>query len=447
MACKILLALLLSTKSFAFCGFFVAQAGTNLFNKASKVVMVRDEKRTVLTLSNDFKGDAKDFAMVIPVPEVLEKGQINVASNSLVEHLDKYSAPRLVEYHDEDPCMMRVMEKSMVFSSGANRGMEKKNKDYGVKIEAKYTVGEYDILILSAKESNGLVSWLKDNKYKIPQGAESVVSSYLKQGMKFFVAKVNLKEQAKLGFNFLRPIQVAYSSDKFMLPIRLGMVNAEGDQDLFVFALTRQGRVETINYPTKKLPSGMDIPSFVKDDFASFYKDMFSHQVKKDGMKSVWLEYAWDMNWCDPCAANPLSNSQLRQLGAFWIPKESAISPTGSSNKILNRRVMPAQRDAFITRLHVRYNKTNFPDDLQFQVTSDKKNFQGRYVIRHKWSGNSKCEAAKSYQANLGKVVAKEASNLADLTGWSMSTIEPKLLYKIEKGNHKTGKWWEDLWN
>ena len=45
--------------------------------------------------------------------------------------------------------------------------------------------------------------------------------------MRFFVAKVNLAEQAKLGFTYLRPLQVAYESPKFMLPIRLGMVNAE----------------------------------------------------------------------------------------------------------------------------------------------------------------------------------------------------------------------------
>ena len=92
-----------------------------------------------------------------------------------------------------------------------------------------------------------------------------MLGSYIKQDMKFFVAKVNLKEQAKLGFTYLRPIQVAFESPKFMLPIRLGMVNADGPQELFVFALTRKGRVETTNYRTVRLPSDMDLPVFVKD--------------------------------------------------------------------------------------------------------------------------------------------------------------------------------------
>ena len=79
----------------------------------------------------------------------------------------------------------------------------------------------------------------------MPAGATAVLGSYLKQGMRFFVAKVNLTEQAKLGFSYLRPLQMAFDTPKFMLPIRLGTLNADGAQELFVYALTRKGRVET----------------------------------------------------------------------------------------------------------------------------------------------------------------------------------------------------------
>ena len=87
-----------------FCGFYVAKADTKLFNQASQVVLVRDGDRTVLTMANDFKGDPKEFAIVIPVPTFLQKEQIHVAERALLDHLDAYSAPRLVEYFDGDPC-------------------------------------------------------------------------------------------------------------------------------------------------------------------------------------------------------------------------------------------------------------------------------------------------------------------------------------------------------
>src|SRR4030095_13841631 len=111
------------------------------------------------------------------------------------------------------------------------------------------------------------------------------------------------------------PLQIAFESPKFMLPIRLGTVNADGPQELYVFTLTRKGRVEPTNYRTVNLPTGMDLPVFIKGEFGDFYRAMFDQQVQRENMRTVFLEYAWDMGWCDPCAADPLSADELRQLG------------------------------------------------------------------------------------------------------------------------------------
>ncbi len=199
----------------------------------------------------------------------------------------------------------------------------RRDKALGVTVEATYVVGEYDIQILSATQSGGLVTWLKAQGYRLPPGAAEVLGSYIRQNLKFFVAKVNLTEQTRLGFTYLRPLQVAYESPKFMLPVRLGTVNADGPQDLVVYALTRQGRVETTNYQTVKLPTGMQLPAYVKQEFPAFYRAMFDQQVRAHDMRAVFLEYAWDMGWCDPCAADPLSASQLRALGVFWLDARS----------------------------------------------------------------------------------------------------------------------------
>ena len=297
-------------------------------------------------------------------------------------------------------------------------------------IEAQYTVGEYDILILSAQQSTGLETWLRENGYRIPAGASAVLNSYIRQNLKFFVAKVNLKEQAKLGYSMLRPIQVAYESPKFMLPIRLGTVNADGPQELFVYALTRKGRVEATNYRTVKLPSGMDLPVYVKDRFKDFYTAMFNQQVAKENMSTIFTEYAWDMGWCDPCAAEPLSNDELRKLGVFWL------EPTGRRGP-----------DVFVTRLHVRYDSVRFPEDLVFQETADRSNFQGRYVLRHEWKGTSSCDAANLYRQQQPKRREAEAQNLARLTGWdiqqirrSMGVNNPAVPPQIPE------KWWHRIW-
>ena len=62
----------------SFCGFYVSKADGTLKNKTSQVILVRDGNKNVITMYNDFKGDTKDFAMVVPVPVVLKKEDIKV---------------------------------------------------------------------------------------------------------------------------------------------------------------------------------------------------------------------------------------------------------------------------------------------------------------------------------------------------------------------------------
>lgn len=434
----------------AFCGFYVAKADTGLFNESSKVVLVRDGDRTVITMANDYQGDPTEFAMVIPVPTVITKEQVHISKASILDHLDAYTAPRLVEYFDSDPC--RAEE--VIVTATRNGQMQNAPKvvqemvedSLGVTIEESFSVGEYDILILSATESDGLQTWLTDNGYKIPDGAGKILKSYIKQDMKFFVAKVNLEEKAKIGGSMLRPIAVAFESPKFMLPIRLGTVNSKGTQDLFVYALTKNGRVETTNYRTQKIASEKEIPVFVKDKFGDFYTSMYDEAARKEGGNGVFMEYAWDMGWCDPCAADPLSRDQLQELGVFWL------DGSDGSQKPQFRRPAPKANNVYVTRLHVRYDAESFPEDLKFHETGDRSNFQGRYIMRHPYQGEMKCDAAYDYKKMVNKRQNTEIDTLANLTGWERSYIRTQI-DKSGKGKPfdlaktpKKNDWWNKIW-
>src|SRR6201987_2659238 len=322
----------LAGPAWAFCGFYVAQADAKLFNKSSKVVLTRDGEKTAITMANDYQGDAKEFAVVIPVPTFIERKQIGVVDMPTIDHLDAFTAPRLVEYHDDDPCAPRQPMPVAMARSGlsphALAYADTSGRYRGVTVEATYDVGEYDVSILSARESDGLVNWLTDNGYRIPAGADAVLGSYIKQNMRFFVAKVNLDRMTLIGAGYLRPLQVPYETAKFMLPLRLGTVNADGPQDLIVYALPRSGRVETTNYRTVKLPTGMDVPLYVKAEFGDFYKAMFDKAAADADMRAVFTEYAWDMSWCDPCAAKPMTLKELVELGARWVETDEDV-PVG----------------------------------------------------------------------------------------------------------------------
>ncbi len=430
---RIIVALLFAIVSmvssvYGFCGFFVAKADTKLFNQASKVILARDGVRTVLTMANDFQGEVKDFAIVVPVPVVLKKEQVHIGDPKIIERLDAFSAPRLVEYFDPDPCL-RLEDKAVPRPMAAQESAAKRKGDaaLGVKIEAQFTVGEYDIVILSAKESSGLEIWLNQNGYKIPQGAAELLQPYIRSNTKFFVAKVNLAEYDKRGLTFLRPLQMAFESPKFMLPIRLGMANAKKEQDLIVFALSPQGRTEVTNYRTVNIPSNFDIPEYVKSEFSDFYRSMFQRAYEKEGRNAVFVEHAWDMAWCDPCAADPLTDIELRKAGVFWEPR-------GGSNNV------------FITRIHARYTRDKFPEDLVFQATPNRENYQGRYILRHPFKGKITCDEGRRYVRTLAERQEKEAQTLASHTGWDINQIRKKMgldQSKVKKEEEES--WWDKI--
>ncbi|MGD1905445.1 MAG: DUF2330 domain-containing protein [Leptolyngbyaceae cyanobacterium] len=422
--------IVITPAALAFCGFYVSQADTSLYNQASQVAIARDGDRTILTMANDYQGEVSDFAMVVPVPTVIEESQVNVGDPAIVARLDSFSAPRLVEYFDPDPCTPilpyepeAIPRPSAIPADGVRSRTE--DSALGVTVEAEFTVGEYDIVILSAEESDGLETWLRQNNYRIPAGANELLQPYIRQGMKFFVAKVNLDEFDQSGFQKLRPLQIAYESPRFMLPIRLGMMNAQAAQDLVVYLLSPSGQTELTNYRTVKIPSDMDIPVFVKDEFADFYTSMFDTSHDRENREVAFLEYAWDMRGCDPCSADPLTYDELRKAGVFWITPQ-----TGNN--------------VFVTRLHVRYTRDKFPEDLMFQETNNRQFFQGRYVMRHPFAGDLNCPAGQEYRRRLPQRFEAEAQTLARLTGWDINDIRRKLP-TVDDVTEPT-PWWEDLW-
>ncbi|HEY9874934.1 MAG TPA: DUF2330 domain-containing protein [Candidatus Obscuribacterales bacterium] len=418
--------------AWAFCGFYVAKADSKLYNQASQVVIARDGNRTVLTMANDYQGDVKDFALVVPVPVVLKEEQVHIGESKIIERLDAFSAPRLVEYFDPDPCIVNYPASEAVPAPQMPGGakLRRDSNSLGVTIEARFSVGEYDIVILSAKESNGLEKWLNRNGYKMPKGANQLLRPYIRQNMKFFVAKVNLAEFEKSGYQLLRPLMMAYESPKFMLPIRLGMMNATTAQDLLVYVLSPKGQAEITNYRTVNVPSEAEIPVFVKNQFSDFYKSMFQTAYTREDRKVAFLEYAWDMGSCDPCSAEPLNTEELRKAGVFWLNQN-------------------ASNNVFITRLHVRYTRDKFPEDLMFAETSNRQSFQGRYILRHAFTGNASCEAGQQYKRSLPQRFEQESRTLANLTGWNIQDIRNKMnltMSNVIPSQSPLISFWKKVW-
>jgi hypothetical protein len=393
----------------AFCGFYINGAGSGMFNDATQVVLMRKGTRTVLSMQNNYKGPPDAFAMVIPVPTVLQEADVKTLPKDVFTRVDTMGAPRLVEYWEQDPCRAELYDTRRRMSpkmagSGSVMLLESKDKsDLGVTIEAKFEVGEYQIVILSAKDSTGLDKWLRLEKYQIPAGAEPFLRPYVEGGMKFFVAKVDPKKVAfdSDGRAALSPLRFHYDSDEFNLPIRLGLANSSGTQDLIVSILAPQQRYEVSNYKNVTIPTNLDVKDSVRRSFGSFYAALFDRTVEKNP-GAVVTEYAWAATTCDPCPGPTLGMNDFTLLGADVLEGTTA-KPAGYG-----------RGDFVLTRLHARYGKS-ISEDLVFKQAgpivggrefraaggkleeraspSSVNNFQARYAIRHWWTGPIRCKS------------------------------------------------------
>jgi hypothetical protein len=394
----------------AFCGFYVAGGDQQMFNDATQVVLMRKGTRTVLAMQNNYKGPPDAFAMVVPVPVVLQEPDVKTLQQDVFVKVEKMGAPRLVEYWEIDPCSNGYNQNDGIAmaaptASKAAEGRAGAAQDLGVKIEAKFTVGEYNILILSAKDSTGLETWLRQEKYTIPKGAEPLLRPYVESGMKFFVAKVDPAKVKWVGEGndkraVLSPLRFHYDSEEFALPIRLGLANSAGTQDLIVNILAPRQRYEVANYKNVTIPTNIDVAPAMKDKFGAFYTALYDRTIEKNP-GAVVTEYAWQATTCDPCPGPALDYGDFVTLGSDVLDG-TREQPLAYNNA-----------DFVLTRLHARYGK-EISDDLRFKEAeaivggrefvvangkleegaqpSPHNNFQGRYAIRHKWNGPIACD-------------------------------------------------------
>lgn len=83
---------MIPSSAFAFCGFYVGGAGAEMYADATQVVLLRDGTRTVLSMQNRYEGPLADFAMVIPVTEVIMKEQVKTLEAEIFKKVDTLSS-------------------------------------------------------------------------------------------------------------------------------------------------------------------------------------------------------------------------------------------------------------------------------------------------------------------------------------------------------------------
>lgn len=403
---------------------------TALPSEATIAVLMREDTRTVLSFQNDYLGPPEDFALLVPVPTLLEREDVRTLDHGVFDRLQTLAAPKLVELWEQPPCQQGFGRPTAMRSRGvpgALAGAEGRFGDVSATpapvapvVERQFAQGEYDIQILSASDALGLERWLTQAGYQLPPGAAPILRSYVEQGMKWFVARVDSRRLANIhaarhggtpasapGGRMLSPLRFHYDSERFGLPVRLGLLNSPGTQDLVVHIVAPDVRYEVANYPTVEVPTNVTLADGTGAHFGRIYEAYFDKLTARHPGR-VFTEYAGPLDGdvsaglrCVGCGRDALSEADLDALGDDVLP--------GGNDAGRRRRMV-------LTRLRYRYDRRQLPDDLLFRPaaplagghengtasnlrhrgrSATRNAFGVRFLIEHPWEGSVACASPR----------------------------------------------------
>ena len=249
-----------------------------------QAIIIYEDGVESLIIRTGHKGNPQNYAWVIPTPVPLSPEAVTTVDNTVFEVLDNMTAPVFV----------REWGGCFGCSAGGKMG------EYpGVTIWEYFQIEGYEIVTLSAEDSQNLERWLRDNGYSIPEGSQNILQHYLEKDWKFVAVKVNAKgtgaQSNKASADGekteeLRPIKLTFSSDSIVYPLRISAVSTKEEVEILLCVIADH-RVKATNFPTAEMEAKFENAA-TRYDWSIYYDSQFQKALMKSGSRGFVVEYA-----------------------------------------------------------------------------------------------------------------------------------------------------------
>jgi hypothetical protein len=102
----------------------------------------------------------------------------------------------------------------------------------GVAVIGRDVIGGYDVTRLNADDAGALDTWLDQNGYAMPEGAEPILAEYVDQGWRYVAIRL-----AAGVSGALRPLRVSFDTEQLVYPMQLSQLGTSPlDLTLYVLA-------------------------------------------------------------------------------------------------------------------------------------------------------------------------------------------------------------------
>lgn len=453
-----------STAASALPGFYAGQGSEKRLVRSTQIVVAQKGGASVITVMPDYEGPLTPFALVLAVPGDVVLDRVKSLKREYVDRLDQMTAPRFHEFWEMDPCepgpAEQIWEQTFKasgdtdFLGGPKIGDDSKKvaKELFIPVDADFKEGEYALTLLADAEARDVAGFLGKKGLTAPAGANDAVRPYLDAGMKLLVAEVDTKRIELAGGNvaILSPLRYWSEREQSSLPVKLGLLSTEGKQELLIYTLHPDSRMEAKNYENVFAPTNIAVDFVVKERMGELYAALHDISLAKNP-KAILNEYAWSSEGCGkPCPNAPILPHELISLGGDVFEQsvpEAERNPvpdelseeekkaheaklkelTGKEKReyeksfeeerkeVARKRALIARNKYVISRLHHRYDASNLPHDIELRTAGavsggggtpkgatrevstavaegSKNELQTRFNHFHPWKGMMQCE-------------------------------------------------------
>lgn len=400
----------------------LAGAGSEKVHSTAITLMQKDGT-SVFSVLPDYEGPLRPFAVIIPVPKDVTEDRVITLKREYGDRVAHVSAPKYAEFWEMDPCDEEKLEQEWerdlsVSSDTAFLGTvqtdpsKKVAKEMLLDIEAKQKEGEYkETFVGSADE---VKSWLKKKDYALPDGADASFAAYEKAGYKFVALDVDVNRMELVGSDraSLSPVRFWTKEPVKTLPTRFGLPSAAPTQELQLFTMVPEKRMQVTNYKTKAIPTNLRVELEyaepggrtvnLKERIGELYAALHDRFLEKNP-GTFLLEYAFPTATCGkPCPTEPLLPHELLSLGGdvfeSELPdevrnpeppepteeekgkleaqlaglktpaekKEAKETWENDRKELAARKALIGRNQYVLTRLHYRYAAAGMPNDVEF---------------------------------------------------------------------------------
>lgn len=264
---------LASTQPAWACGGFFCTT-TPVDQNAERIIFTQNGDGTVSAyVQIEYTGSAPDFSWILPLPEAIDAESVQVPEDAMTAFRELEVATDPVIMAPPRPSCVPPPPPMAVAAAPAS-----------VEVFASGEVGPYGFDVVGSDDPDALVTWLRENSYRVTAEMEPLIDVYVDEEFVFLAMKLRPDK----GAQDVEPVKVTYPSERPMIPLRLTAVAANPDMAVMVWIYGEHQAVP-MNYA--KMTIANDELTF-SDWGSNDYRQLMGQKADENDGKAFITEYA-----------------------------------------------------------------------------------------------------------------------------------------------------------